>query len=46
MKKTGAEILCESLLQENVNVIFGFPGGAVLIEEGGMVLVVSLYFRF
>ncbi len=30
MKKTGAQILCESLIQEGVEVIFGFPGGAVL----------------
>ena len=30
MKKTGAQILCESLLREGVEVIFGFPGGAVL----------------
>jgi acetolactate synthase-1/2/3 large subunit len=30
MKKTGAQILCESLLKEGVEVIFGFPGGAVL----------------
>ena len=30
MKMTGAEILCESLVQEGVEVIFGYPGGAVL----------------
>ena len=30
MKKTGAEILCESLIQEGVDVIFGFPGGVLL----------------
>jgi len=30
MKKTGAQILCESLLKEGVEVIFGFPGGSVL----------------
>src|SRR4030065_713441 len=30
MKKTGAQILCESLIREGVEVIFGFPGGAVL----------------
>ena len=30
MKKSGAEILIESLKQEGVDVIFGFPGGAVL----------------
>lgn len=30
MKKTGAQIVCESLLKESVEVIFGFPGGVVL----------------
>ena len=30
MKLTGAEIVCESLLKEGVEVIFGIPGGAVL----------------
>jgi len=30
MKLTGAQILCESLLKEGVEVMFGFPGGAVL----------------
>jgi len=30
LKKTGAQILIESLKQEGVDVIFGFPGGAVL----------------
>ncbi len=30
MKLTGAQILCESLVKEGVEVIFGFPGGAVL----------------
>ncbi|MFH1758219.1 MAG: biosynthetic-type acetolactate synthase large subunit [Pseudomonadota bacterium] len=30
MKKTGAEILFESLKLEGVDTIFGFPGGAVL----------------
>ncbi len=31
MKKiTGAKIVIEALIQENVNVIFGYPGGAVL----------------
>jgi acetolactate synthase I/II/III large subunit len=30
MKKTGAQILCESLVKEGVDVMFGFPGGAVL----------------
>ncbi len=30
MKLTGAQILCESLVREGVEVIFGFPGGSVL----------------
>jgi acetolactate synthase-1/2/3 large subunit len=30
MKLTGAQILCESLIREGVEVIFGFPGGVVL----------------
>jgi len=30
MKLTGAQILCESMVKEGVEVIFGFPGGAVL----------------
>ena len=31
MKKiTGAKIVIDSLIEENVNVIFGYPGGAVL----------------
>ncbi|MCK4964563.1 MAG: biosynthetic-type acetolactate synthase large subunit, partial [Dehalococcoidia bacterium] len=30
MKLSGAQILCESLLKEGVEVIFGFPGGALL----------------
>ncbi|MBI2997928.1 MAG: biosynthetic-type acetolactate synthase large subunit [Deltaproteobacteria bacterium] len=30
MKKTGAEILIESLKQEGVKVVFGIPGGVVL----------------
>ena len=30
MKKTGAQILCESLVKEGVDVIFGILGGAVL----------------
>ncbi len=30
MIKTGAEILCECLLKEGVEVIFGFPGGVLL----------------
>ncbi len=30
MKLTGAQVLCESLVKEGVEVIFGFPGGAVI----------------
>ncbi len=30
MKKTGAQILCESLVREGVEVLFGILGGAVL----------------
>ncbi len=30
MKMTGAQILCEGMVREGVEVIFGFPGGAVL----------------
>ena len=30
MKKTGAQILCESLLEEGVDVIFGISGGTVI----------------
>jgi len=30
MKMTGAQILCESLVKEGVEVVFGFPGGVVL----------------
>jgi acetolactate synthase-1/2/3 large subunit len=30
MKKTGAEIICESLINEGVEVIFGILGGAIL----------------
>ncbi len=30
MKLKGAQILCESLIREGVEVIFGFPGGVVL----------------
>ncbi len=30
MQKTGGQIVCESLLREGVEVIFGLPGGAIL----------------
>ena len=30
MKRTGAQMVCESLLMEGVDVVFGLPGGAIL----------------
>ena len=36
MKLTGAEIVCESLLKEGVDSIFGIPGGAVLPFYGAL----------
>jgi acetolactate synthase-1/2/3 large subunit len=36
MKLTGAEIVCESLLREGVEVLFGLPGGAVLPLYGAL----------
>ncbi len=36
MKLTGAQIVCESLLKENVEVAFGLPGGAILPLYGAM----------
>ncbi len=30
MKKTGAQILCETLVKEGVEVVFGIPGGTTL----------------
>ena len=30
MKLTGGQIVCESLIQEGVDVLFGLPGGAIL----------------
>ncbi|MEK7873937.1 MAG: thiamine pyrophosphate-binding protein, partial [Chloroflexota bacterium] len=29
-KMTGAQMVCESLLREGVEVMFGYPGGAIL----------------
>jgi acetolactate synthase-1/2/3 large subunit len=29
-KRTGAQIMCEALLREGVDVIFGIPGGAIM----------------
>ena len=36
MRLTGAQIVCESLLQEGVDVVFGLPGGAVLPLYGAL----------
>ena len=36
MKLTGAQMVCESLLREGVEVTFGLPGGAVLPLYGTM----------
>ena len=36
MELTGAQIVCESLLKEGVEVIFGLPGGAVLPFYGAL----------
>ena len=36
MRLTGAEIVCESLLKEGVDVLFGLPGGAVLPFYGAL----------
>ena len=36
MELTGAQIVCESLLKEGVDVIFGLPGGAVLPLYGAL----------
>ena len=30
MKLNGAQILCEGLVKEGVEVMFGFPGGRVI----------------
>ena len=30
MKMTGAQIICESLVKEGVEIIFGYPGGVVI----------------
>ena len=30
MKKTGAQIIVECLLEQGVDTVFGYPGGAVL----------------
>ena len=30
MQLTGAEIICECLLEQGVDTVFGYPGGAAL----------------
>ena len=30
MKLNGSQIVCESLIREGVDVVFGIPGGAIL----------------
>ncbi|MCR5652864.1 MAG: acetolactate synthase large subunit, partial [Ruminococcus sp.] len=30
MQLTGAEIICECLIEQNVDTVFGYPGGAAL----------------
>ena len=36
MELSGADIVCESLLKEGVDVVFGLPGGAVLPLYGAL----------
>jgi acetolactate synthase-1/2/3 large subunit len=36
MKRTGAQIVWEALTRENVKVVFGYPGGAILPTYGAM----------
>jgi len=36
VKKTGAEILCECMLREGVEVAFGYPGGAIMPVHDAM----------
>jgi len=37
MKKTGAEILWECILREGVEVVFGYPGGAIMPVHDAMI---------
>jgi len=43
MKKTGAEILMESLVREGVEVIFGVPGGAIMPVYDAMLEYPSIH---
>ena len=36
MKLSGAELVCESLIKEGVDILFGLPGGAVLPLYGAL----------
>lgn len=36
MKRTGAQIVWEALTRQNVKVVFGYPGGAILPTYGAM----------
>ena len=29
-ERTGAQVMCEALIRENVEVMFGIPGGAIM----------------
>jgi len=44
MKKTGAEVLWESLIREGVDVLFGLPGGAVIPAFDAMLNYPNLHF--
>ncbi len=39
MLLTGAEILVKSLLDEGVDTVFGYPGGAVLIQDEDIISI-------
>jgi len=42
MKMTGAQILCESLVREGVEVIFGLPGGAIISSRELPMLLMAM----
>jgi len=44
MKKTGAEVLWESIIREGVDVLFGLPGGAVIPAFDAMLNYPKLHF--
>ena len=43
MKKTGAQIVCESMINEGVDVMFGFPGGVLLVAKENVILFHKAY---